>query len=60
MLLNQLQKLIETNDDQKDAGEGGNPKVIGTIDNSINTISWKEEVWLDNKSTLAASCQFES
>ena len=49
MLLNQFKKLVETNDDQKITGEGGDPKVIGTVDDSINIVSWKEEVWLDNK-----------
>ncbi len=49
MLLNQFKKLVETNDDQKITGEGGDSKVIGTVDDSINIVSWKEEVWLDNK-----------
>ena len=49
MLLNQFKKMIETNDDQKITGEGKEPKVIGTVDDSINIISWTEEVWLSNK-----------
>lgn len=51
MLLNQFKKLVETNDDQKITGESGDLKVIGTVDDSINIISWREEVWLDNKKT---------
>jgi len=48
MLLNQFKKLVETNDDQKLSEDGG-PKIVGTVDDSINIISWTEEVWLDNK-----------
>lgn len=42
LLMNQLKKMIETNDDAEDA-------VIGTKDDSINIISWTEKVWLGNK-----------
>lgn len=42
LLMNQLRKLIETQDDKD--GE-----VIGTRDNSINVVSWNEKVWLGNK-----------
>lgn len=43
MLINQLKKLVETNDDSE-TGE-----VIGTTDDSINIVSWTEKVWLGNK-----------
>lgn len=43
MLVNQLKKLIETNDDTQD----GN--VVGTRDESIKIVSWTEKVWLNNK-----------
>lgn len=42
LLMNQLKKLIETNDDDGDV-------VIGTQDDSINVVSWTEKVWLGNK-----------
>ena len=42
LLMNQLKKMIETNDDAEDA-------VIGTKDDSINIVSWTEKVWLGNK-----------
>ncbi len=43
MLMNQLKKLVETNDDN---AEG---QVVGTTDGSINIVSWEEKVWLNNK-----------
>lgn len=43
MLMNQLKKLVETNDDSE-TGE-----IIGTTDDSINIVSWTEKVWLGNK-----------
>lgn len=43
MLMNQLKKLVETNDDSE-TGE-----VVGTTDDSINIVSWTEKVWLGNK-----------
>lgn len=42
LLMNQLKKLIETNDDNEDS-------IVGTRDGSINIVSWTEKVWLDNK-----------
>lgn len=49
MLLNQFKKLVETNDDEKITGEDGDLKVVGTVDDSINIVSWTEQVWLENK-----------
>lgn len=43
MLVNQLKKMVETNDDN----EGR--KIIGTRDGSINIVSWSEKVWIANK-----------
>ena len=43
MLMNQLEKLVETNDDS----ESGD--IVGTTDDSINIVSWTEKVWLGNK-----------
>lgn len=43
MLMNQLKKLVETND----ASESGD--IVGTTDDSINIVSWTEKVWLGNK-----------
>lgn len=43
MLMNQLKKLVETNDDS----ESGD--IVGTTDDSINIVSWTETVWLGNK-----------
>ncbi|MBU3841221.1 MAG: hypothetical protein IAA25_09650 [Candidatus Ruminococcus intestinipullorum] len=43
MLMNQLKKMVETNDDADDG------QVIGTRDNSINIVAWTEKVWLGNK-----------
>ena len=42
MLMNQLKKMVETNDDDENG-------VVGTRDNSINIVSWTENVWLDQK-----------
>ncbi len=42
LLMNQLKKMIETNDDNED-------EVVGTRDDSINIVSWTEKVWLGNK-----------
>lgn len=41
LLLNQLKKLIETDDD--------NEEFVGTIDDSIKIISWDEKTWMHNK-----------
>lgn len=41
LLLNQLKKLIQTNDD--------NEEYVGTVDNSIKIISWDEKTWIHNK-----------
>lgn len=38
MLMNQLKKLVETNDDS----ESGD--IVGTTDDSINIVSWTEKV----------------
>lgn len=43
MLMNQLKKLVETNDDS----ESGD--IVGTTDDSINIVSQTEKVWLGNK-----------
>ena len=43
MLMNQLKKLVETNDDS----ESGD--IVSTTDDSINIVSWTEKVWLGNK-----------
>lgn len=43
MLMNQLKKLVETNDDS----ESGD--IVGTTYDSINIVSWTEKVWLGNK-----------
>ncbi len=42
LVMNQLKKLVDTHDDDGDI-------VIGTRDDSINIVSWKEDVWQDNK-----------
>ena len=41
LLLNQLKKLIETDDDNEES--------VGTIDDSIKIISWDEKTWIHNK-----------
>ena len=43
MLMNQLKKMVETNDDVSEE------QVVGTRDNSINIVAWTEKVWLGNK-----------
>ena len=43
MLVNQLKKLVETNDDTPEG------KTVGTRDDSIKIVSWTEKVWLNNK-----------
>lgn len=43
MLVNQLKKMVETNDDASD------DEVVGTRDGSINIVAWNEKVWLGNK-----------
>lgn len=42
LLMNQLKKMIETRDDNEDS-------IVGTRDDSINVVSWTENVWLGNK-----------
>ncbi len=42
LVLNQLKKLVETNDDKE--GE-----IVGTEDGSVTIVSWTEKVWLENK-----------
>ena len=42
LLMNQLKKMIETQDDSEDS-------IVGTKDDSINIVSWEEKVWLSNK-----------
>lgn len=42
ILLNQMKKLIETNDDKED-------EIVGTKDKSINVVSWDEKRWLEEK-----------
>ena len=43
MLMNQLKKMVETNDDTD------SEIVVGTKDHSINIVAWTEKVWLANK-----------
>ncbi|KGF01230.1 hypothetical protein [Actinomyces sp. S4-C9] len=42
LLVNQLKKLIETDDDT-------DCRTVGTKDDSISVVSWTEKVWLANK-----------
>lgn len=42
--LNQLKKMVDTNDDNMD-----DETIVGTEDKSVKIISWSEKVWLDNK-----------
>lgn len=42
MLVNQLKKFVETNDDNKE-------NIVGTADGSINIVSWDENTWIANK-----------
>ena len=42
LIMNQLKKMVESPDDNKDG-------IVGVRDNSINIVSWTEKVWLGNK-----------
>ncbi len=42
LILNQLRKLVESNDDQEDA-------VVGIEDGSVSIVAWSEKVWRDQK-----------
>lgn len=42
LALNQIKKLVESNDDSADS-------ITGTKDGSVNIVSWSENVWLDQK-----------
>lgn len=42
LIMNQFRKFVETNDDTE--GE-----IVGTKDDSLNIISWDEDVWATNK-----------
>lgn len=42
MAINQLRKLLETNDDQDD-------RIVGVEDGSVQIVPWTEKVWLQNK-----------
>ncbi len=53
LMLNQLKKLVETNDD----GEGDN--IVGTRDGSVQIVAWTESVWKDQKkagNSISRSC----
>ena len=43
LALNQIKKLVETNDDKN------HDTVVGTKDGSVNIVSWSEKIWLDQK-----------
>ena len=43
MLINQLKKFVETNDDKNV------DSIVGTIDGSVNIVSWDEKTWIANK-----------
>lgn len=42
LLMNQFKKMVETHDDNEEG-------IVGTRDDSINIVSWKEKVWMENK-----------
>lgn len=44
LILNQLKKLVETNDDDKETG-----MIVGTEDGSITIVAWDEKMWLSQK-----------
>lgn len=44
VIVNQLRKLIETNDDDTE-----NDVVIGVEDGTVKIVTWHEKVWLDHK-----------
>lgn len=44
VIVNQLRKLIETNDDDTE-----NDVVIGVEDGTVKIVTWDEKVWLDHK-----------
>ena len=44
LLMNQLKKMVETCNDNEQG-------VVGAMDNSINIVSWTEDVWLAQKKT---------
>lgn len=44
LILNQLKKLVETNDDDKETGT-----IVGTEDGSITIVAWDEKMWLSQK-----------
>lgn len=43
MLVNQIKKLVETNDDENDDAP------IGTKDGSVRIVAWDEKMWLQQK-----------
>lgn len=43
LLVNQLRKLVETNDDE------GQDTIVGTTDGSVKIVSWTEKFWLEQK-----------
>ncbi|WP_026491418.1 hypothetical protein [Butyrivibrio sp. XPD2002] len=43
LVLNQLKKLVETNDDTPDG------KIVGTQDGSVTIVAWDEKMWLEQK-----------
>ena len=44
VIVNQLRKLIETNDDDTE-----NDIVVGVEDGTVKIVTWDEKVWLDHK-----------
>ncbi|MBE5939667.1 MAG: hypothetical protein E7266_04635 [Lachnospiraceae bacterium] len=41
--LNQLKKLVDSNDDAEDG------EIVGTEDGTVKIVSWSEKTWIDNK-----------
>ena len=44
LVLNQLKKLVETNDDDIE-----NETIVGTEDESVTIVAWDEKMWLEQK-----------
>ena len=42
MAINQLRKLLETDDDHED-------RIVGVEDGSVEIVPWTEKVWIQNK-----------
>jgi hypothetical protein len=53
LVLNQLKKLIDTNDDDVENGT-----IVGTKGGSVTVVAWDEKMWLEQKKPATSNQKF--